>query len=208
MEEKEQTNKHGLGSAPSARKGACDTLHSLCICRLPRMCSLRETSTKASKNANSAFPHCILLLIVRPLDCYLKPTVLLCSPLSTDSLCLLRDLPSLSTSGLAGGLAVRPFAWVSRQSRQRDSLTGAHIHTQHNEWPHSITIWSILITHCIILSRIIACVPNPYFLTPINKPLFVCYPYPVFLNVILTWSVKHGCYLCTQRTTLIYKVLC
>ena len=31
---------------------------------------------------------------------------------------------SSSTSGLGGDLAVRPFVWVSHQSRQRDSLTG------------------------------------------------------------------------------------
>ena len=51
---KEQANKHGLGSAPSARKGVCDTLHSPCICRLSQACILRETSTKAAWNANSS----------------------------------------------------------------------------------------------------------------------------------------------------------
>ena len=33
-------------SAPSAKKEVCDTVHSLCICRLSRACILRETSTK------------------------------------------------------------------------------------------------------------------------------------------------------------------
>ena len=102
MGEKEQTNKHGLGSAPSARKGVCDNLHPLCICRLSRACILRETSIKATRNANSyltVFPHCLLLLTVLPLDCYLKPTVLLCSPLSTGSLCLPLSTDPLSSMG-------------------------------------------------------------------------------------------------------------
>ena len=44
---KEQTNKYGLGLAPSARKGESVTLcSSPCICRLSRACILRETSTK------------------------------------------------------------------------------------------------------------------------------------------------------------------
>ena len=86
VDEKVQMNKHGLGSAPSARKGVCDTLHSPCICRLSRACILRETSTEATRKVNlslTVFPYCLLLLTVLPLDCYLKPTVLLCSPLST-----------------------------------------------------------------------------------------------------------------------------
>ena len=52
--EEEQTNKHGLGSTPSARKekSMCDALHSPCICRLTLACILRETSTKGTKNAD------------------------------------------------------------------------------------------------------------------------------------------------------------
>ena len=114
MEEKEQTNKHGLGSAPSARKGVCDTLHSPSICRLSRACILRETSTKATKIANSSltvFPHCLLLLTVLPLDCYLKPTVLLCFPLLTASLCL----PLSTDLSFLGPSFPRPLP-VSRES--------------------------------------------------------------------------------------------
>ena len=98
------------------------------------------------------FPHCLLLLTALPLDCYLTPTGLFCSPLSTASLRpSFVNWPSFfpwtflssSTSGKAGDFAVRLFEWVSRQSRQRDSLTGARTHThtptQHNEWPHSVT---------------------------------------------------------------------
>ena len=46
---KEQTNKHGLGLAPSARRGKSVgqlLCSSLCICRLSRACILHETSTK------------------------------------------------------------------------------------------------------------------------------------------------------------------
>ena len=110
--EKEQTNKHGLGSAPSTRKGVCDTLHSPCICRLSQACILRETSLKATRNANSSltvFPHCLLLLTVLPLDCYLTPTGLFCPPLSTAlSVFSGTFLPS-STSGLARDLAYSPM---------------------------------------------------------------------------------------------------
>ena len=122
VKEKEQTKKHGLGSASSARTGVCDILHSPSICRLSQACILRETSAKTARNADSpltVFSHCLLLLTVLPLDCYLKPTVLLCSPLST---ALSGTFLLSSTSGLAGGLAVVLFVWVSRQSRQRYSL--------------------------------------------------------------------------------------
>ena len=44
-------------------------------------------------------------------------------------------LPS-SSSGLVGDLAGRTFVWVSRQNRQRDSLTGTH--TQRNECHPSV----------------------------------------------------------------------
>ena len=46
-------------------------------------------------------------------------------------------------------------------------------------------LFSILITYCIILSRIITYVRNPVFLQAVDKLWFVYYPYPVFLNVIL-----------------------
>ena len=47
------------------------------------------------------------------------------------SIYLLWDLPSPSTSGLAGDLALRLFVRVSRQNRQRDSLSGTN--TNRNE---------------------------------------------------------------------------
>ena len=59
----------------------CDTLHFLCIYRLSPTCIFRETSTKANRDANSwrlsSLPY------FHPLDCYIKPTALLCPLLST-----------------------------------------------------------------------------------------------------------------------------
>ena len=140
MEEKEQTNKHGLGSAPSARKGVCDTLHSPCICRLSRACIWCETSTKTTRNAHSSltvFPHCILLLTILPLDCYLKPTVLLCSPMSTDSLCLPLSTDPLSSLGpsfprpLPVSREVSPLGPLCgfRVKANKEILWPAHTHT-------------------------------------------------------------------------------
>ena len=37
---------------------------------------------------------------------------------------------SLSSSGLIGNLAHKPFVWVSCQNRQRNPLTGTHLHPQ------------------------------------------------------------------------------
>ena len=61
-------------------------------------------------------------------------------------------------------------------------------------------VFSILITYCIILLRIITWVTNLYFLTPVDKPGFVYYLYPVFSSVILMWAVKPGHHLYTQLT--------
>ena len=102
MEEKEQMNKHGLGSAPSATRGKSmwHFCAALCIFSLSRACILRETSTKPlgmlAHLLTTLLPssHCLLLLC-SSLDSYLKPTVLFCPPLSTASLCLLWDLSSL-----------------------------------------------------------------------------------------------------------------
>ena len=66
-----------LGQLQAQEREFCDTLHSPYICRLSRACILRETSTKATRNANpslTVIPHCLLLLTVLPLDCYLMST--------------------------------------------------------------------------------------------------------------------------------------
>ena len=129
VEEKEQTIKHRFGSAPSARKRVCDTLHSPCICRLSWACILRETSTKTTRNAKF---DCLPSL---PPSAD-RPSLGLLSQANRPPLLSVVDWPSVffwtflssSTSGLAGGLAVRPFVWVSHQSRLKDSLTSAHTH--------------------------------------------------------------------------------
>ena len=60
------------------------------------------------------------------LDIYLKRTVFFCLSLSTAPSIFSRTFFPSSTSGLAGDLVLRPFAWVSRQNRQRDRLSGAN----------------------------------------------------------------------------------
>ena len=101
-----------LGQLQAQEREFCDTLHSPCICRLSPVCILRETSTKATRNANSClivFPHCHLLLTILLLDCYLTPTGLFCSPLST-ALCVFPGtFLSSSTSGLVGDLVLSPL---------------------------------------------------------------------------------------------------
>ena len=69
----------------------------------------------------SSLDFCWLL---SPADC---PCSIDCSVLSTAlvSLALGPYLPS-SSSGLVDNLARTPFAWFSRQNRQRDPLTGTH----------------------------------------------------------------------------------
>ena len=100
MGEKEQTNKHGLRSTPSAREGKsmCDTLHSPSICRLTLACILCETSTKGTNNADIfsrwligfCEAHQVLAVaFLTSVDSVIlwaansKPTALLCHPLST-----------------------------------------------------------------------------------------------------------------------------
>ena len=140
-EEKEQTNKHGLGSAPSARKGVCDTLHSPCICRLSRACILRETSKKATWNANSSltvFYHCLLLLTIFPLDCYLTLTGLFCPPLSTGSLSSLRPSFSpplsvsqeISSSVLCAGFAPKQTKRSSEWHQHKRKRIATHCVTE------------------------------------------------------------------------------
>ena len=152
-ERKNKRTNTVLGQLQAQEREFYDTFHSPCICRLSPSCILRETSTKATRNANSSltvFPHCHLQLTILPLDCYITPTVLLCSLLLTASLrppfvnspsFFSGTFLSSSTSGLAGDLIIRPFVWVSRQSRQRDSLTSAHTPNttnghivSHSEW--------------------------------------------------------------------------
>ena len=140
-------NKHGLGLAPSARKGKsmwhfCAALSAFADYR-GRVFSakLPQSHQECRLITWLSWFHLLsasLCWLCPSLDSYLKPTVLFCPPLSTDpslsislslSLSLYvfpRTFLLSSTSDFAGDLALRPFLWVSRQSRQRDSLTSAH----------------------------------------------------------------------------------
>ena len=135
----------------------CDTLHSTCICRLLRTCIFRETSTKVTNNADifsrwltrplcsssdlssqqtpfsalfPSSPASFCWLFQLPLSVFLRQL----------TLCLPWDLPLHFNFLSRGRSRAQGFVWVSRQSRQSDSLTGAHTHTQLNEWPHSVTL--------------------------------------------------------------------
>ena len=156
VEEKEQTDKHGLGSAPSARKGVCDTVHSLCICRLSPACILCETSTKSTNNAlvnpASVGQQVLAVAFLTFVDSLLCPTSIFSCLLQLTvsypeqlsqadwsllpsvlncSLCLFSDLPSLVHFRSRGKSRPQSFVWVSRQNRQRDRLSGAN--TNENE---------------------------------------------------------------------------
>ena len=89
--------------------------------------------TKATRNANSSltvFPHCLHLLTVLPLDCYLTPTGLFCRSPSS-----FVNWPSVfsgtflssSTSGLTGDLALSPLCGF-RAKAKRFSDRRAHTH--------------------------------------------------------------------------------
>ena len=130
---KEQTNKRTIWAWVNSRASrlSCDTLHSLCICRLPLMCSFFAKFPQATRNADSswrAFPHCFWTLshadwslLLSSVDCLSVPfpNCFLWFPLPTP----LSDLP-VPTSGrveiLSSGLCL-----VSRQNKQKDRLLGA-----------------------------------------------------------------------------------
>ena len=76
-----------------------------------------------------------LLLLTLSADCLPLLSVVDCffpSSFVNSPLCLLWTFLSSSTSGVAADLELKPFVWVLCQNRQRDCLTGAHAHTQHN----------------------------------------------------------------------------
>ena len=122
---KEQTNKHGLGSAPSARSGEsmwhfCAALHAFAGYRGQ---IIARNFHKATRNADSS------------LDCFLCPTSIFSLPPSDDCVLLWTAISSrLFSSALlcqltlsvfsrtflpssTSDLALRPFVWVSHQNR-------------------------------------------------------------------------------------------
>ena len=132
---KEQTNKHGLGSAPSTRGGSlghfCAALHAFAGYRGQ---IIARNFPKSTRNADLSFDCPSSIFSLPPFaDCVLLWTAISSQLLSSALLCQLTlfvfsptFLPS-STSGLMGDLALRPFVWVSRQSKE--ILWPAHTHT-------------------------------------------------------------------------------
>ena len=142
--EKEQTNNMDLGQLQAQERGFCVTIlcSFSCICRLSCACIFRETSSKATRSANSSltvFSHCLLRLTVLPLDSYLTPTGLFCRPLSTvlsGYLCQLpplfsRTFLSTSTSGLVRDSSSSPlFRFCAKTDKE---IVCLHHH------PYSVT---------------------------------------------------------------------
>ena len=100
----------------SARRLCCDTLHSLCICRLTLVCISSEISTKLP--GMPTYPDWPSLTAFWP---YLMPTGLFYCPVSTGQLPLCVSLRQLHTSGRVE-ISSSGLCLVSRQNRQRDGL--------------------------------------------------------------------------------------
>ena len=142
-----RTNElYGLGLVQSQERHIFVTIlcSFSCICRLSWACIFRETSTKANRNANSSltvFPHCLLPLTVLPLDCYLTPTSLFCSPLFTALSGFLCQL----TISLLSNLPLLVHFWSRRRSPAQTLCLGfAPKQTKKSSvWrthPHSVTV--------------------------------------------------------------------
>ena len=168
----EQTNKHGLGSTPSARKGKsiCDNLHSPCICRLTLACILHETSTKGTNNADIfsrwfnglCVVHQVLAVVfLTSVDSVIfwiantKPIAFLCPPLSTASLrlssstrpCLCSDLPFLLhfRSRQRSRVQALCLGFVLKQTKRLSARRTIHIVSQYHLT--QITFKKIYMTH-------------------------------------------------------------
>ena len=127
---KEQTNKHRLGLAPSAREGSlwhvCAALRAFAGYHGSVFCA-ELPQNHLGCWLISRLP-CFHLLtasfcwVCPSLDSYLKPTVLFCPPLST----ALSVFSKTFLLSFASGLVLRPFLWVLHQNRLTDPLSGAN----------------------------------------------------------------------------------
>ena len=97
---KEQTNEHGLGSAPSARRGSL--WHSCADLRAFAGYSERVLARNFYKDTRNADSSLDCPVLSTGLFCSLLQTVLFSPPLSTNSLCFPWDLPSLAHFGSRG----------------------------------------------------------------------------------------------------------
>ena len=112
----------------------------LCICGYCECVSERNSHT-AARNAGSSsrvgwpgfWVHWSQFLLQQPplSDYRLSPTVANSSLLMT----ALGPCLSSSSSSLVGNLARKPSVWVSRQSKQKNPLTGDHPHPQKRMTP-------------------------------------------------------------------------
>ena len=155
----EKKNKRTIWTWVSSKRKK-GSLFSPCICRLSPACIFRETSTKATSHADisrwltrplcrssglssrlSDFCWLPSLLCLHPLlppsaDCCQLPFSVFLRQLT---FCPFSDLPFLVHFRSRGGYLAQPFEWVSRQSRQRDSLTGVHTHTPNSTNGHRVS---------------------------------------------------------------------
>ena len=136
---KEQTNKHGLGSAPSARVGWSVTLF-CASCELTRACTRAKTLTKPLAKLTSVDWSPLCPTLISLLTCSINWSLLLHSAASfswTLSSCRLTSGAFLPSSfSLVGDLAHKPFVWVSRQNRQFLTGTNTHTHTTNAQHRH------------------------------------------------------------------------
>ena len=133
LKEKEQTNNMELGLFQAQEREFVWRFYAAlrAFCWLSWACILRETST-TTRNANSfltAFPHCLLLLTVRPLD-----SVVDCSlwvPLSNGP-CLLSDLPFLLHFRSRERSRVQALCWgfTPKQTKRSSAWRITHIVSQ------------------------------------------------------------------------------
>ena len=109
-EKKNKRTNTDLGQLQAKEREVCVSIlcSFSCICRLSRACILRET-TRHANSSLTVFSLCLLLLTVLPLDCYLKPTVLLCAALSIALSVFSGTFLASSISGLAGDLELSPL---------------------------------------------------------------------------------------------------
>ena len=137
---KRRTNKHGLGLAPSARRQKFEHFY-VVFCASVAIASVypNEIPTEppepliyilALANADSGSKGPGYPLSSRHCQTVAFPWLLLTA---------LEPCLSSSSSGLVGNLTRKPFVWVSRQSRHRNPLTGAHPHPQKLMDPHRVT---------------------------------------------------------------------
>ena len=134
---KELTNKHGLGSAPSARKESLFDTFCAVLCAFVDYHG-RVFCAKHPQKPMLSSVDCVLLLLLTAISSRLISPVLLCQL----TLCLLCDLPSFFHFRSRGRSRSQALCvgFVPKQTK-RFSERRAHIH-QHTNGQHSVTMGS------------------------------------------------------------------